>query len=282
MINLARAFTYALPLGLALTAGALAQQPQAAPSVNTEPLARKVINNYVRPAYAQLSDTAEALKSEIAGFCMAPSAAARSAINSAFERALLAWSGAEMIRFGPVLTANAHDRFAFWPDEKGLGLKQINAVLAARDETAATTDALSGKSVAVQGFTALEYLLYGAGADGLLAATDEGRYRCRFASAIAGNIASLAEQVKAAWADDAAFPATLLSPKPEHPLYKSSRDVKLELFKAFTTGLQHIRDVKLARVLADNPQNAQPKRAPYWRSVLTFKVIEANLEALET
>lgn len=281
MMKRLRAFACALFFGFALTAGAVAQPSQSAPSANTEPLARKVMNNYVRPAYAQLSDAAEALKSEMAAFCPAPSAAGRSAINAAFERALLAWSRAEMIRFGPVLAANAHDRFAFWPDEKGLGLKQINAALTARDETAATAEALAGKSVAVQGYTALEYLLYGTGADTLLAATDEGRYRCRFAAAIAGNIASLAAQVKAAWADDAPFPATLLSPKPEHSLYKSSRDVKLELFKAFTTGLQHIRDVKLARVLADGPDKAQPKRAPYWRSGLTFKVIEANLEALE-
>ncbi len=254
----------------------------APPPARTEPLARKVIQNVARPAYAQLLTEAEALRAEMAEFCAAPGDAARATVNVAFERTLLAWSRAEMLRFGPVLTANAYDRFAFWPDEKGLGLKQINAALAAKDESASSAATLNGKSVAIQGLTALEYLLYGKGAEALTKADDNGRYRCRFAAAIAENIASTAQKVNAGWADDACFSANLRSPNPDHPLYKTTRDVKLELFKAFTTGLKHVRDVKLARVLADNPGNAQPKRAPYWRSGLTFKVIEANLQALET
>ncbi|MDX2263791.1 MAG: imelysin family protein [Hyphomicrobiales bacterium] len=252
------------------------------PAPRGEPLARKVIQNVARPGYERLAAATAALKTEAETFCAAPSAERKIALHAAFETALLAWSRVEMIRFGPVAQANRYDRFAFWPDEKGLGLKQIGVALAARDETAAAPETLRAKSVALQGFTALEFLLYGAGAEALSTTGEDGRFRCRFAAAIAANLAALAVEVRIAWEDDTGFADGLLNPKPEHPVYKSSRDVKLELFKTFITGLQHLRDVKLARVLADNPQNAQPKRAPYWRSGLTLKVMQANIEALET
>jgi hypothetical protein len=267
-----------IAFALLATAPLAAQTP--AP-LHGEPLARKVINNIARPGYARFAEAAAALKTAAEAFCAAPSPEARSTLNAAFEAALLSWARVEMIRFGPAMQENRYDRIAFWPDERGLGLKQINAALAAKDQTVTAPQTLRKKSVAVQGLTAFEFLLHGAGSEALSAGSEDGGFRCRFASAIAANVAALSAEVRDAWNDDTGFAAALLNPKPEHAVYKSSRDVKLELFKTFITGLQHLRDVKLARVLADNPQNAQPKRAPYWRSSLTLKVMEANLEALE-
>ena len=44
-----------------------------------------------------------------------------------------AWSYAEIIRFGPITENNRLERMLFWPDRKGIGLKQVQAALAGKD-----------------------------------------------------------------------------------------------------------------------------------------------------
>jgi uncharacterized protein len=48
-----------------------------------------------------------------------------------------------------VVEENRLERILFFPDRKGTGLKQVQATLAASDETATDVAALSGKSVAM-------------------------------------------------------------------------------------------------------------------------------------
>ena len=51
------------------------------------------------------------------------------------------------------------ERILFWPDRKSIGLKQVQAALAAKDTSITDAGKLKGKSVAVQGLGALEFLL---------------------------------------------------------------------------------------------------------------------------
>jgi predicted lipoprotein len=69
------------------------------------------------------------------------------------------------IRFGPVTEENRLERILFWPDRKGIGLKQVQAAIAGEDATAADPQTLPGKSVAMQGLGALEFVLFGTGSD---------------------------------------------------------------------------------------------------------------------
>ena len=102
----------------------------------------------------------------------------------AFRPTTDAWSYAEIIRFGPITEQNRLERMLFWPDRKGIGLKQVQATLAAKDATAADPAQLPAKSVAMQGLGALEFVLFGTGAEALATAGDP--YRCRYGAAIAG------------------------------------------------------------------------------------------------
>ncbi len=72
----------------------------------------------------------------------------------------------------------------FWPDRKGTGLKQVQAALASKDPTAADAAQLAGKSVAMQGLGALEFVLYGTGSEELATAGES--YRCAYGAAIIG------------------------------------------------------------------------------------------------
>ena len=78
----------------------------------------------------------------------------------------------------------------FWPDRKGIALRQVQAILAKQDATATDPATLKTKSVAVQGLGALEYVLFGTGAEAL--ALPEGDFRCDYGNAITSAVSDVA------------------------------------------------------------------------------------------
>jgi predicted lipoprotein len=85
--------------------------------------------------------------------------------------------------------------------------------------------------------------------------------------------------VRDAWASNDGFAANLIAPGPDK-LYRDDKEVTLELFKAFRSGLLQTRSVKLNRVLMGNSSEAQPRRAAFWRSGNAITVITANVDAI--
>ena len=81
---------------------------------------------------------------------------------------------------------NRLERILFWPDRKSTGLKQVQRALAEKDATATNPAKLKGKSVAMQGLGALEFVLFGTGAEKLAGPGED--YRCAYGRAIAGNV----------------------------------------------------------------------------------------------
>ncbi len=109
----------------------------------------------------------------------------------------MAWARIEIVRVGPVLDDNRFERILFFPDRKSLGLKQVQRLLAEKDESATSAGTLKGKSVAVQGLGALDFVLNGTGADDL--AKEPNGFRCRYGAAIAAILAGLGQDLAAAW-----------------------------------------------------------------------------------
>src|SRR5690606_20934891 len=117
-------------------------------------------------------------KLSVGELCDEPSELRLEAVRGQFSSAVVAWSRVELYRLGPLMSGNRNDKILFWPDRKGIALKQVQAVLAGPDLDAADPVKLAGKSVAVQGLGALEFLLFGTGAEQL--ATAEGAFRCHY------------------------------------------------------------------------------------------------------
>lgn len=231
----------------------------------------------VRPGYAALAESAVALKGKVDSLCQQPSAASLTDAKDAFVATVAAWSKVEIIRFGPVIEDHRFERLFFWPDPKGLGLRQIQEVLAKHDATVTNPDQLAGKSVALQGLPALEYLLYGD--DGTLPKEDRA-FRCSFGLSVATNVDRIAQSVVDGWREGSAFEKSFLSPASDDPHYHAPKEVTLDLFKAFTTGIELVRDQKLGKPLGANPAEAKPKLAAFWRSGLTFNNAAGNLEGV--
>ncbi len=244
-------------------------------------IAKAALTKVIQPGYETFAGDTKTLAAKTAVLCAEPSEAALTDARAAFVEAVKGWSAVEIFQFGPVNREHRYERLFFWPDRKGLGLRQVQKALSKQDETVTAEKSLDGKSVALHGLPALEYLLYGKGADELSAAGDAAKFRCSFAAAVAGNVAQLAQELVEAWGPDAPFTKSFLEPKPDGALYRAPKDVTLELSKAFSGGIERVRDRKLGRVLGKSAERSRPRLAAFWRSGQTFPNMAGNLEAVQ-
>lgn len=247
-----------------------------------EALARAVladaVENFIRPGYRQLQERAGALNDAAGALCDAPSDDALRSARQAFGEAVASWSRMETTRFGPILRQNAAERLYFFPDRRGIGLRQVQGVLAKKDETATNAQSLAGKSVALQGLGTLEYLLFGTGADEL--AVEAGNFRCAFAEAATERIEATATLIADEWFDPNGIAKRFADPDPTYADFQTADDSLRALLGAFTNGLELIADTRIAPFLGGDAASARPKMAPWWRSGLTGRALSENLDGL--
>ena len=267
------ALVFVLPLAL------LAAYPASA-AVKASDIIQRAIDGFVRPAYADLHEHAETLTKAMHKLCDAPSQGELGAARAEFSATIDAWSSAEIIGFGPIKENNRLERMLYWPDRKSLGLKQVQAALSAKDPTATDPAQLTGKSIAMQGLGALEFVLYGDGADTLTGKDDP--YRCAYGAAVAGNIESMAKDVNEAWNKPDGFAALWANPGPQNPLYRDGNEAVTELVGVFINELEMVRDVRLKGFLGGRPDADKPKQAIYWRSQNTTASLAGNLSGIDT
>lgn len=247
-------------------------------ATKAQEIVNHAIDGFIRPGYRTLHEATGKLSEAGKALCATPSQAALDAARSAFGETVDAWSRIEIIRFGPVTEQNRLERVLFWPDRKGTGLKQVQAVLAAKDATAGDAKKLAGKSVAMQGLGALEFVLYGTGAEGL--ATGD-PYRCSYGAAITGNLDAIAAELDAAWANPDGFAKTWASPSADNPLYRDGTEAVTELMDVFITGTELVRDVRLGGFLGKEAKDDKPKQALFWRSGKTVDALAGNLYGMK-
>jgi predicted lipoprotein len=200
------------------------------------------------------------------------------AARSAFADVVVSHATIEWIRIGPVTEDNRLERLLFWPDRKGIALKQVQAVLAEADESATDAAQLGQKSVAVQGVTALEFVLHGTGSETL--ATGEGEFRCRFGLAISTQMAGIAQAMAEEWRAVDGIGGRLLHPRPENADYRTQLEAVEEIIGLVSHGLEGIKDQRLLPFIAKQDAAAKPKQALFWRSGLTAAALRGNIEGL--
>jgi predicted lipoprotein len=231
----------------------------------------------VLPAHAHFAASAAAFDAAAGNLCADPGAPTAAQAETAFADLVQAFGGVEMIRFGPARDSYRFERLFFWPDRKGRALKQIQRILAAEDPSAAETESLRRKSVAVQGLGAIEYLLFGTGREAL---GEPGSFRCRYLVAASGAVRLTADALWAGWTGDAGHAALMRAAGPDNALYKTPAEALQALLQAAREQIEIVRDLKLAASLGDGPEAAKPKRAPLWRSNMTLNLVVANIDAV--
>ncbi|MDV3253328.1 peptidase M75, Imelysin [Devosia sp. BK] len=257
-------------LALALSA------PVAAQTTTPSEVLRSSVSNFIRPQIKSFAREAETLTSAVMTLCTTPSAETLAEAKTAFSGAATAYGRVEFLRLGPLMEDNRADRLLFWPDRRSIGLKQVQAVLAASETP--SLEELTGKSVAVQGFGALEFVLFGTGQEALALAA--GQARCGYGKAIAQNIAQIAAALADGWSDPNGIAKRLTQPDPANTDYRDTTEALEALIGVVAHGIENVRDTRINPFLPKDDAKPNPRLALFWRSEQTIPMLRANVSGL--
>jgi predicted lipoprotein len=231
---------------------------------------REAVDGFIRPAYAAFARATLAETETVARLCASPSQEALEASRTAFVGAVTAWATVETVRLGPVTKDNRLERILYWPDRKSIGLKQVQATIAQEDPSAADPSRLASKSVALQGLGALEFILFGSGAEDLISGAKP--YRCQFGAAIAANLENIATDVEAEWKAPGGFADLWINPGPDNAQYRTEIEAANDFIETFVTGLELVRDVRINGFVGDERSGDKPRQAIFWRSGADYSI----------
>ena len=238
----------------------------------------KVIDGYVLPQFGRLREATKTLADDFDAACGGDKARFV-AVRADYERTVLAWAAVDFLRFGPLTVTGRPERFAFWPDPRGVTARQLRAFIAAKDASVLDPKVLGEKSAAIQGLTALEFLLT-TPEQPLDGASEEGRYRCRLAASIAHNLDTIARDILAEWNGPEGWRVRMLSAGSDNLNYRAANEPPGEFARALITGLQLIQDRQVTPLVTENA-TGKKARLPFERSGLNARYVVAAVASLK-
>lgn len=239
---------------------------------------RQTVENVVRPAYQNFEAQTLQLQNQVSQLCTSPSRAALIGVHGQFTKVARSWASIELFRSGPVMDENRLERVLFYPDRKSTGLKQVQRILANADSSAIASNTISGKSVAVQGLGALEFLLFGTGYAVLSA--EPNSFRCQFASSITDNLNSIATELNSAWSSE--YSEQWINAGQKDSVFINDQEAVNELLGTVVHSLEAIKDIRLKAFLRKEATRDRPKSALFWRSENTLSMMRANLDFVQS
>lgn len=233
--------------------------------------------DFIIPGYEALAQETKAEEEMWTHFCAAPRADAVGGLKERYRKAADAWSRIEFVLYGPISNDFRYERMAHWPERKNAIGRALSNLLARKGGDDLTPERFSQTSVAAQGLSALERLLYEENAaDALSDGSEVAARRCGVGVAIADNLARTSARVLDEWRRPGGTLAEL----------GKGDDAKVEeaatrLATDYISLFEIIDDQKLGAVMGDGIDHVRPTLAEGWRSGRSMRAISANLEAAE-
>ncbi len=226
-----------------------------------------IVKDHLLPRYHTFTERTAALSVAADKLCPAVNPAALITARDAFHGALDAWQEVEHLRQGPAAMADTHIRVKFWPDRKSLVDKHLARLMANKNGDILKADSFAHVSIAVQGFPALERLLFAKDAPASLKTGDGPVTPCGVVRAIAVNLHAIAADLEARWTKDPAAG-------------RPAKRVTTDLFNDLATGLGAVAELKLGAPLGSDGKS-RPRRAENWMSGRALRNVMHNLVALQ-
>jgi len=232
---------------------------------------KTLAENLILPGYQQLQLTTNSLNASGQSYCDKQSKEQLKRLRNQFRSAFLAWQSMQPIRFGPIQYLNREHRFQMWPDKRGSVGKHLRRLLQNTEMTDPGFD-ISSKSVAVQGFSALERLLF----------SDKpiDSIQCKLIVAITDNLKSMSSNLLDDWKEgDSAYVGYFSTAARGNDIFESDTELAGQILNSLYTQLEFMVTQKLDRPLGASINKARGKRAEGWRSQTALTALKANLEA---
>ena len=247
-------------------------EPQHYHRIN-EVLAKK----HVLPRYEIFAIQTSKMDEVAQKFCLRPTQEGFSELRESFHMAADSWAGIQHIQFGPIDEKLRLNRIYFWPDKHNTGSKHLGRLLKSKDKSLLEQERFTLMSVALQGFPALERLLFSQ-SKALFSGNEDAIFRCHFILSITKNLQIIAETVLQEWVEEnEGFLKVTTSTGA--PFYSGENEIFQDFLASLYGNFRAIHDLKLRRPLGETPEKSRPKRSEAWRSERSLKNIILNLEA---
>jgi predicted lipoprotein len=235
--------------------------------------------HYLVPGYEALAASADQQLAKLENFCEAPDERGLEASRGAFHNAMDAWMRVQHIRSGPISKGFRAERINHWPERRQAVARTLDALMVRRDPAALDKEAFARSSVAGQGLSALERLLFTPGALAALTAGDPAaQYRCALVLAIGRNVADIAGATAREWRGDV---LPTLGQGGGSTYFYSPRNAAKQLLEDLAHLLQVAADLKLEPVLGPGLETARPDLAENRLSGRSVRNLVLNLRSAE-
>ncbi|MDN6179872.1 MAG: imelysin family protein [Halomonas subglaciescola] len=228
-----------------------------------DPAPREQWHQAAAQQYAALADATQALEHSAAAYCESPDKAARAGLEADWLSAYQRWQAVRYIQFGPIEQQSRGWQLQFWPDAKNLVGRKVTTQLKA--DAPATLEIVKQAGVALQGFPALEYLLYDDAMDDV-SLVEPGA--CALAQNISTHIRQTTQALESDWQ---AFE--------EH--FETTDGYTHTLLQSAIQSVELLEEKRLATPLGLAGKPANSYRAEAWRSGESVALMQASLEGLQ-
>ena len=268
-----------LSTSTALAFGLISPPAQAdIPDADYQPVLTHLLGTVMPPKLDDFHGATTALTKEFKDFCADPDADGLEDTQTAFHAAMDIWQEIQPWRMGPMVANGRDQHIEYWPDKHGTAARQFRKLMFDKPSAYTDPEKLSGASAALQGFPALEEVLFvDDHGDQMITADEDGVFLCQYGTAIATNLGTLSGELQAEWP---AFATAMENAGPDSMDYPTAKFAATDLYRALHEGLLIISSQKLARPLGDDAKDANANRAESAVSQRSLRNIEHNLIGL--
>ncbi|WP_296999960.1 MULTISPECIES: imelysin family protein [unclassified Thalassospira] len=248
------------------------------PDENYQAVLAHLLGTVMPPKLDEFHASTETLTEEFENFCSDPDAGGLEDTQTAFHAAMDIWQEIQPWRMGPMVANGRDQHIEYWPDKHGTAARQFRKLMFDKPAAYTNPEKLSGASAALQGFPALEEILFADDhGEQMIAADEDGVFLCQYGTAIATNLGTLSAELQDEWPE---FASAMENSGPDSMDYPTAKFAATDLYRALHEGLLIISTQKLARPLGENAEDARASRAESPLSKRSLRNIEHNLIGL--
>lgn len=242
----------------------------------------QAVDDTILPGYQRLEKLTALLAQQSQAFCKQPSESGLQQLQADYHRAMDSWQFIQVVRFGPIEDSLRGYRLQFWPDKRQSVSRHLAKLLDKAEADALDPENFARGSVALQGFSALERLLFEKDLQaGQLRASAPKAYHCQVMVAISHNMAQIARELLDEWQTNKPAYRDLIASAPRgNAAYADSAEVSARLFNSLFTQIELMLDRKLRAPLGESLQRARGKRSESWRSGRSLRNLSHNLQSV--
>lgn len=248
------------------------------PDENYQAVLAHLLGTVMPPKLDEFHAATEDLTDEFKDFCSDPDDGGLEDTQTAFHAAMDIWQEIQPWRMGPLVANGRDQHIEYWPDKHGTAARQFRKLMFDKPTAYTDPEKLAGASAALQGFPALEEVLFADDhGDQMIAADEDGVFLCQYGTAIATNLGTLSAELQDEWPE---FASAMENAGPDSMDYPTAKFAATDLYRALHEGLLIISTQKLARPLGENAEDARASRAESPLSKRSLRNIEHNLIGL--